>query len=94
MLQCGIAHFQHDEELHDDNCSILVQVAQRVATLLQVTGRRFSCMIHINQLVGAFQVQYFFYCMSLFDLPIPKQNLKLWRLPNLKVLAPNIETYV
>jgi hypothetical protein len=54
MVQCVIAHFQHDEELHDDNCSIFMQVAQRVATLLQVTGRRFSCMIHINQLVGAF----------------------------------------
>jgi Zn-finger protein len=24
----------------------------------------------------------------------PKKILKLWRLPNLKVLAPNIETYV
>jgi hypothetical protein len=54
MVQCVIAHFQHDEELHDYNCSIFVQLAWRVATLLQVTGRRFSCMIHINQLVGAF----------------------------------------
>jgi hypothetical protein len=56
MAQCVIAHFQHNEELHDDNFSTFVQVAQRLATLLQVTGRRFSCMIHINQLIGAFQV--------------------------------------
>lgn len=77
MLQCVIAHFQHDEELHDDTCSIFVQVAWRVATLFQVTGRRFSCMIHINQLVGAFQVQKKIYCMSLFVGPSQKNSQTL-----------------
>lgn len=73
MLQCVIAHFQHDEELHDDTCSIFLQVAWRVATLLQVTVQRFSCMIHINQLVGAFQVQKKHLLHEPLCWPIPKK---------------------